>query len=161
MANLALESPTKKAAIFEEKEKFFDKYRSFLKDEILGQIYSTIEDNWDELNNQAKKQLLNLFEKLIESLIDYHETYKNLKAASKRKFYFEDIKDFQESVKNADIRERIAHNNFIDSINILSRKMKSLGLDNSWRGKEKIYGLSKEETIEKTRNWMLEIFGEK
>jgi len=154
-----LESPQVKSPE-KEREDFYTEYKELLeKDTILQMIYESMNDSWDKLNEAEKHQLLNLFKNLIKSLREYYNTYINLQRASKRKLYFEDIKKFQEAVKNADTRERIAHNAFIDSLNILSRKMKVLGLDNSWRKNEKIYGITKYETIEKTRNWMLSVMG--
>lgn len=91
----------------------------------------------------------------------YHASYTELKRAAKRDpSSFDSLKTYQKSIESPDKQERILHNSFIDTVNILSRVMKTLGLDNSWRADEKIYDPTPEGTREKLKKWMFEVFGE-
>ena len=132
------------------------------KNGIGNKIFWEINKEWHRLNEVERKKITTLINDLLDSLANYRETFINLEKSSARTrmLHFDDIEKFKQNVKNADERERIAHNLFIDSLNILSRNMKSFGLDNSWRGEEEIYDVSQERMREKTRNWMLKNFKE-
>ncbi len=130
------------------------------KDRVFNKLFASIKRGWKNLDKKQKKEVLNLVAELIEKLEDYHDSYVDLKGAPGRHFYFEDVKKVQESAKNADQREKILHDSFIDTLNILSRKMKKFGLDNSWRADDLIYGLTPEAAREKPKLWMFRIFGE-
>lgn len=136
--------------------------KDIVADPVFKKIISAIDDGWDGLNESQKEDLLTQFKNLINALHDYHSGYINLKSASNqaRSFIFDDIKRFQESVENADKREKILHDLFLDAINILSRKMKALGLDNKWRGDSTIHDVSYRPMRDKVRNWMFKIFNE-
>ena len=130
------------------------------KDRVFNRLFASIKHGWDDLDKKQKEETLDLATGLIEKLRNYHDSYVNLKGAAGGRFYFEDVKKIQEAAKNADQREKILHDSFIDALNILSRKMKKFGLDNSWRADDLIYGLTPEAAREKPKLWMFKIFGE-
>lgn len=130
-------------------------------DEVFKKMFDSVIKGWNYLDKNQRKEVLDLIEGLIGKIIEYHDSYVGLKGAALRKEYFYDIEKYKEAVLNADRREKILHDSFLDPINILSRKMKSLGLDNSWRADELIYGLTPEAIRNKPKNWMLKIFREK
>ena len=140
----------------------FEKNASLIgKDPVFKKIFDSVIKGWNYLDKKQRKEVLDLIEGLIEKLKEYHDSYKNLKRASLRRAYFDDIQKYQDAVSNADTREKILHDSFIDSINILSRKMKALGLENSWRSDDEIYGLTPEATRVKPKLWMFKLFKEK
>lgn len=145
-------------SIAPEKQKLVDG------DEIFDKIFKAIGDGWSKLNSAEKEKIKDGLEELIEKLQDYNRAYTVLKNTSGRRADPENyinIKDYQANVKAADEMEKRLHDSFIDAINMLSRQMKKMGLDNSWRGDEKIYGLTPQAMRDKTRNWMFKIFREK
>ncbi len=130
-------------------------------DRIFKKIFNSIITGWNYLNKTDKKEVLDLLEELIEGLKEYHDTYVGLKGASLRREYFDDVEKFQAAVKNADQREKIMHDAFLDKLNILSRKMKEKGLDNSWRSDEEIWSIAPDGKRNKPKLWMFKLFKEK
>jgi len=132
-------------------------------DEVFKKIFEAVDNGWNNLKDTQKQAILDSVEDLVETLKEYNRAYTYHKEASKRKRGedYQAIEDYQAEVKRADAIEHTLHNRFIDSINILSRKMKVMGLDNSWRGDEEIYGLTAEATRQKVKKWMFKLFGEK
>jgi hypothetical protein len=130
-------------------------------DPVFKEIAQSIEEGWDKLTPNQRKQVIEWVEDIITKLTEYYDAYKNLKSAAKRRFYFEDYQRLRESISRADERERILHNAFLDSLNILSRNMRRMGLNNSWRQNDEIFGLTEEAKREKPKLWMLKLFGEK
>ncbi|MBI2669703.1 MAG: hypothetical protein HYX20_00945 [Candidatus Yanofskybacteria bacterium] len=166
MGNFLEKSATQKEVILESDnsgpKQILEKYSDIIgNDGIFKKIAGSIEDGWQELSPKGKQDISKEVETLINKLIDYHDSYVNLKGLAGRRFYFEDTKKLQESAKATDMREKILHDAFVDSLNILSRKMKKLGLDNSWRADEEIYGLTPKAAREKPKLWMFKIFREK
>lgn len=153
----------KEAPTLEQKrDLLFSKHKELLgKDRIFVKIFKSLNNGWANLSDKKKEEILKRLEELIEKLIDYHDSYINLKSIPQTRFYREDVQKIQEAVKNADRREKILHDSFGDSINILSRAMKAVRLDNSWRGDELIYSIVPEAGREKIKLWMFRIFGEK
>lgn len=136
------------------------KYKELIQDDpVFKNIKNSIEQG--HLTEKQKEELLKEVGLLTENLIEYHDSYVSLKGLPGRRFYFEDTQKLQESAKAVDQREKILHDAFVDKINILSRKMKKLGLDNSWRGHELIYGLTLEANRQKAKLWMFKLFREK
>lgn len=130
-------------------------------DSVFKKIFDSVIKGWNYLDKKQRKELLDLIEELVEKLKEYHDSYAGLKGAALRKKYFDDIEKYREAVLNADKREKILHDSFVDFINILSRKMKIMGLDNSWRKDDEIYGLTPEAARNKPKLWMFKIFREK
>ncbi len=158
--------PEKTARGFVDKRiaDLFEKHAYLIEDDqIFQKIFRTINEGWDNLKSEQRQEILDLIEDLVRVLKDYNSTYTTHKETAKRKRVeeYHTIQDYQAEVKRADAIENALHNRFIDSINILSRKMKAMGLDNSWRGDEKIYGLTAEAMRQKAKNWMFKIFGER
>ena len=166
--------PKKRAAVIESgtsgpedadkrKDELLRKYDLIKGDGVFKKIFSSLEAGWGNLSEENRGRALDYLNEMIEALYSYHDGYRGMKSASFRHFYFDDIKKYQAAVENADPRERMLHNRFMDAVNILSRQMKELGLDNSWRGDEKIYTPNPDPDVAraKLRDWMLEIFGEK
>lgn len=159
---------TEKTASFGFKDgkivSLFERYAHLIEgDPVFQKILRAINDGWDKLKIQQRQEILDLVRGLIEVLKDYNRAYTYYKTAAKRQKAeeYQTIKDYQAEVKRADAIENALHNRFIDSINILSRKMKTMGLDNSWRADDEIYGLTPEALRQKAKNWMFRIFGEK
>ncbi|MDP3954249.1 MAG: hypothetical protein Q8Q06_02430 [bacterium] len=154
----AIESPeTRSSRVFMENKDIVGP------DRVFGAIFDSLASGRNSLNEKQQTDTLDLIEDLISKIRDYHDSYVNLKktASKERRMYFgEDVQKYQETVKNADRREKILHDAFVDSINILSRHMKKVGLDNSWRGDSKIYGGNPASNRLKAKLWMFEIFGE-
>lgn len=151
--------PIKIPEFFEQD--LFKKYADHReKDNVVKHIFSSLEASWDNLTSQEKKEITNLTEGMFKKLEAYHETYIILQQAAsrRRRLHITDIKKFADRVEAADRRERIFHNAFLDSLNILSRKMRTLGIDNTWRGNSSIYSPSEHETREKTREWMIKVW---
>lgn len=146
----------------EKKEILLTENPVIANDPIFQEIISSLNDGWETLSEAKKKSVLKGVENLIESLKEYHDSYVGLKASARkeRSLYLGDTAKYQAAVKNADERERILHNAFIDSVNILSRTMKNSGLSNEWRGNDEIYALDKWGTRQKLKHWMFKIFGE-
>lgn len=132
------------------------------KDSVLTSLISSVERRWSTLNPSQKKEIIAHTVKLTSALRDYHDSYVNLKgtADERRELRFDDTEKYQETVKRADQQERILHNAFLDSLNILSRRMKEFGLDNSWRGMSIIYDTDNETMRDKVKLWMFRIFNE-
>jgi len=132
------------------------------KDTIFKEVVEAVRGGWDNLGAKARQKILSLLKETVDSLYDYYDSRVNLQKASskERQMQRAERDDYQQITQNADRRERIAHLAFIDSLNILSRAMSSCGLDNSWRGNSKIYDVSENGTIDKTRSWVLGIFSE-
>lgn len=142
-----------------ELKRIFERYPNAIgKDGVFKKIAGSMEKGWERLDSKEKLEILKELEALIGKLVDYHDSYANLKGLAGRRFYFEDTKKLQESAKVVDMREKILHDAFADSLNILSKKMKKLGLDNSWRTDDDIYGLTPEALRGKAKLWMLKIF---
>lgn len=129
-------------------------------DDIFKKIFQVITTGWNNLGTVEKKEVLDLLEELIEGLKEYHNTYVGLKGASLRREYFDDVKKFQAAIMNADQREKIMHDAFLDKLNRLSRKMKEIGLDNSWRSNEEIWGITPDGKRNKPKFWMFKLFKE-
>ena len=129
-------------------------------DRIFGEIFESIVSGWNKLNKAERKQVLDLVEELIEGLRDYHSTYVNLKSTSVKRSQFDDIQKYQAAVKYADQNEKIMHDAFLDKLNRLSRKMKEMELDNSWRSDEEIWGITPDGKRNKPKFWMFKLFKE-
>lgn len=132
------------------------------KDGIFTSLVASVRSGWETLAPTQKSEITAHVAKLVDALRHYHDTYVNLKRTSdaQRGFHFDDIEKYQETVKKADQQERIVHNTFLDSFNILSRRMKEFGLDNSWRGMNVIYDADYWTMREKVKLWMFRVFNE-
>ena len=142
----------------------FEKHALLIGDDrVFQKIFQAINNGWENLENAQKQRVLDLVGELIEVLKDYSRAYTYHKEAAKRQRAedYQTLGDYQAEVKRADRIEYDLHNRFIDSINILSRKMKAVGLDNSWRSDDEIYGLTAEAARQKVKNWMFKLFREK
>ena len=132
------------------------------KDGVFTSLIASVRNGWEALTPVQKSEVMARTAELITALRHYHDTYTNLKRTSDatRGFHFDDVEKYQETVKRADQQERIVHNAFLDSLNILSRRMKEFGLDNSWRGVDIIYDTNYRTMREKVKLWMFRIFNE-
>ena len=135
-------------------------YKADTRKDFDEKIFQVITTGWNNLGTVEKKEVLDLLEELIEGLKEYHNTYVGLKGASLRREYFDDVKKFQAAIMNADQREKIMHDAFLDKLNRLSRKMKEIGLDNSWRSNEEIWGITPDGKRNKPKFWMFKLFKE-
>lgn len=117
--------------------------KSILEDPIFERIVGSIEISWDKLDDDHKEKVLDAFAELLRAIKEYADSYRSVKGILKFKLSdeasAESRKRYQGEVKEKDERERQLHNVFLDAVNILSRRMGELGLDNSWRGDDKIY----------------------
>lgn len=118
-----------------EKEELFGRYQPVLEDSIFQKITNTIEASWENLNDDDRQKILKAYRDLLEAITNYADSYRTLKGVSRFRpsatAGIESVKRYQGEVSDADRRERELHESFLDSVNILSRRMKELGLDNS------------------------------
>jgi hypothetical protein len=144
----------------------FEDYKNEFEDPLLNRIKSVIEQSWDPSDPTHQEALARLKE-FLEALRKYYDSYNGLKAAArKERMLYRDVEKYQESIQRADRREKILHDNFITTTNILSRAMKKAGMDNSWRGDDSIYHQGGENDSndiparDKFREWMFRIYHE-
>ena len=128
-------------------------------DRVFNLILATAQEGWSNLSEVKKRKLLDLLNDMVMALKNYHESYAQLKFVNRKsKFYIADSYRYRDKLDVADQREKILHDVFVDSVNILSRQMKTLELDNSWRGDDEIYSTSPKATRVKLKNWMFKIY---
>ncbi len=150
----------------ERRDKLFTENREILEDPIFQKIVSSIETGWDALSDKDKETILDVFAELLTAIKNYDDSYRTLKGVLKYKLSdeasSESTKRHQEHESEADRREHELHEAFLDSVNILSRRMKELGLDNSWRADEAIYPISNDHEANRTKvkRWMFRVFSE-
>jgi len=145
-----------------------EKYKSELEDPLLQKIISNIGAVWRETDPKDQEIIMSRLEEFLQTLREYYDSYNGLKAAARKErlLYLDDIDKFKQGVKNADAREKVLHDNFISSANILSRTMKNAGTDNAWRGDDTIYhhggknDSNDEVARDKFREWMFRIYHE-
>jgi len=154
----------------EQYEQIIESNRFEISDPIITKLISSINDGFGNLKPPLKEQVINHLKDFFIVLREYKDSYDGLKYAAKKErgvFFQDDVRRWQKSNENADKREKILHDRFLDSANILARIMKSAGLDNTWRGDDLIYnhGGVNDSTDEvarnKVRQWMLRIYHEK
>ena len=140
-----------------------------IRDEIIHELTNSIDKKFDELKPEKQKNVIQHLEDFFSALRNYKDSYDGLKYIARKErgvFYQDNVRGWQESYKNADKTEKILHDKFMDSVNILSRAMKNAGLNNQWRGHELLYnhGGANDSTDEiarsKIRQWMLRIYEE-
>jgi hypothetical protein len=133
--------------------------------DVFQNIVGSIEAGWSKLPDKEKEGMLNAFEELVKKMRNYHESYTKLKGIAKLKLpsapTADSIKRYQGQVSEADQMERILHNAFLDSINILARTMKRDGLDISWYTQDQIYDADFATMRTKVKHWMFRVFAEK
>ncbi len=156
----SIETPDKKKAeLFVANEKI-------LRDEIFQKIVSSIDAGWDDAKNENKEKVLEAFADLLKIIKDYSESYRTLKGITKYRLSDtaspESRKRHNIDQADADHRERELHEAFLDSVNILSRRMKELGFDNSWRADNLIYPNPDDHEANRTKvkKWMFRVFND-
>ena len=130
-------------------------------DDLLWKIRSSLENGWSGISEAQQKELLGHFRDLLDTARHYHRTYQNEKVVSSPEP--EEISPKERAaliarVEGLDAARRAAHNTLVDSINILSRRMKEFGLDNSWRGNNAIHSLDEEGTRKKVAQWVFHLY---
>jgi len=153
-------------AIGERKTKLFTENREILEDPIFQKIVSSVEAGWNALSDKNKEAIIDVFAELLTAIKNYDDSYRTLKGVLKYKLSDEaspeSTKRHQEHESEADRREHELHEAFLDSVNILSRRMKELGLDNSWRADNAIYPIPNDHEANRTKvkRWMFRVFSE-
>ena len=156
----SIETPDKKKA------ELLSTNENILQDEIFRKIVSSIEKGWDEADDGSKENILEAFSSLIKAIKDYNESYRTLKGITTYKLSqeasAESIRRHHDYTTEVDRRERELHEAFLDSVNILSRRMKELGFDNSWRADDMIYPNPDDHQANRTKvkKWMFRVFAD-
>jgi hypothetical protein len=167
---LPIDDAPQEKEIFERQEvrkaQLIVENENILRDELFQKIISSMESSWETLNEERRKKVLDAFEELLKAIKEYSESYRALKGIAKFKLSEEagpeSRKRYHGEISEKDRRERELHNAFLDAVNILSRRMKELGLDNSWRADAMIYPDSSDPELNrrKVKRWMFRVFGE-
>ena len=120
-----------------------DKYAAIITaDDVLWEMTKSAKSGWSNISKEQQKELLSHFEAIIDSSHHYYSVYQQLNkmVSSPHDKYSEGTADGKkELIGRLDSGRRAAHNAVIDSLNIMSRRMKEFGLNNSWRGDDRIY----------------------
>lgn len=163
-----IETPKAESAdmIKARKAELYKENSGILSDSIFEKITSTIDKGWDGLNEDKRTEVLDALDELLVAIKNYDDSYRKLKGIASYRLSDTASARIQERQKNdiedADRRERELHNRFLDTVNILSRRMHEVGLDNSWRGDEAIFPVAGDEegNRRKVKQWMFRIFSD-
>jgi hypothetical protein len=104
---------------------------------VFGEIFDAIAKSWGSLEEAEKKNLLRWVQDVRAAVHHYQECCEALDKIAALKL--KDSEQYTASVERSDAKEKAAHDALVDSLNILSRNMKELGMSNSWRMNDAIY----------------------